>query len=313
MASMTAGPGFRLAFNRDETTTWVKYAPGFPQSRINVLPVVHGGDRPDDRSGAVLQWDFLSDAFDVPHLCRSTGQEPCYTEHDGGRIDPGDRRALSPCITHSDSRATPDVDDRISGTQTTQAHGQTSVTFPADGHAERSQESYDTAKCGIVGVMIGRRERFGHALTLTVEPGFKSSGCMSEPLLTIGEVGERAHVATSTIRYYERIGLVVADTRMSGQRRYRVATLRRLVFVGMLQDAGLSLPDIAAILNAADVDEWKDIARRRLEALDHEIAALQQARSYLAGALFCRFDHPLKDCQVMGAEIDKRLASNPTP
>jgi MerR family redox-sensitive transcriptional activator SoxR len=68
---------------------------------------------------------------------------------------------------------------------------------------------------------------------------------LSEALLTIGEVAERAHVATSTIRYCERLGLVVADARSSGQRRYRTATLRRLVFVGTLQDAGLPLADIA--------------------------------------------------------------------
>jgi MerR family redox-sensitive transcriptional activator SoxR len=149
--------------------------------------------------------------------------------------------------------------------------------------------------------------RFDHLLTLTVEPDFKSSGCMTEPLMTIGEVAERAHVATSTIRYYERLGLVMADARASGQRRYRTVTLRRLVFVGMLQDAGLSLADITAILNAADVSEWKAIATRRLEALEEEIAALQQARTYLAGALFCRFDHPATECQVMGTEIDRRL------
>ena len=135
---------------------------------------------------------------------------------------------------------------------------------------------------------------------------------MSDPLLTIGEVAERANVATSTIRYYERLGLMVADARSSGQRRYRTETLRRLVFVGMLQDAGLALADIAAILNAAEIDEWKAIARRRLEALDQEIAALQQARSYLAGALFCRFNHPVTECQVMGAEIDRRLTDGRT-
>ena len=131
---------------------------------------------------------------------------------------------------------------------------------------------------------------------------------MSEALLTIGEVAERAHVATSTIRYYERIGLVGADARSSGQRRYRMATLRTLVFVGMLQDAGLSLADIGAILHADDIGEWKAIATRRLETLDAEIETLQQARAYLAGALFCRFDHPATDCHVMGKEIDRRLA-----
>ena len=131
---------------------------------------------------------------------------------------------------------------------------------------------------------------------------------MDDELLTIGEVARRAGVATSTVRYYERRGLLHPDTRRSGQRRYRAGTLRRLVFIGMLQDAGLSLDDVTGVLEAADVDDWKSIAGRRLDILDEEIARLQRARAYLAGALLCRYDHPATDCQIMGGEIDRRLA-----
>ena len=131
---------------------------------------------------------------------------------------------------------------------------------------------------------------------------------MDESLLAIGEVAERAHVATSAIRYYERLGLLVADARTSGQRRYRFATLRKLVFIGMLQDAGLALEDITGILEAPNVAEWKAIARQRLKALDDQVATLQKARDYLSGALLCRYDHPATDCKIMGAEIDRRLA-----
>jgi MerR family redox-sensitive transcriptional activator SoxR len=147
--------------------------------------------------------------------------------------------------------------------------------------------------------------------TLTVEPDFKSSGAVRrEPpgeLLTIGQVAERAGVATSTVRYYERRGLLPADARRSGQRRYRPETLRRLVFIGMLQDAGLALDDIAAVLAASNVAEWKAVAARRLALLDEQIKVLQRARGYLEGALLCRFDHPATECRIMGAEIDRRL------
>lgn len=144
--------------------------------------------------------------------------------------------------------------------------------------------------------------------TLTVEPGCKSSGHMvDDTLLTIGEVARRAAVPTSTVRYYERRGLLPPDARRSGQRRYRDASLRRLVFIGMLQDAGLSLDDIAGVLGAARAEEWKAIGRRRLEVLDAEMERLGRARAYLTGALLCRFDHPATDCQIMGAEIDRRL------
>jgi hypothetical protein len=75
----------------------------------------------------------------------------------------------------------------------------------------------------------------------------------------------------------------------------------------MLQDAGLSLDDIDGILHAGSVGEWKEIARRRLDALDDEIARLENARAYLQGALLCRYDHPVTQCRIMGTEIDRRL------
>jgi MerR family redox-sensitive transcriptional activator SoxR len=132
---------------------------------------------------------------------------------------------------------------------------------------------------------------------------------MEDALLTIGEVARRAGVPTSTVRYYERRGLLDADARQSGQRRYTERSLRLLVFIRMLQHAGLSLEDVAGVLGASSVAEWKDIVAHRLETLDEEIRELEHARDVLTGTLLCRFDHPATDCRVMGAEIDRRLAS----
>jgi MerR family redox-sensitive transcriptional activator SoxR len=136
---------------------------------------------------------------------------------------------------------------------------------------------------------------------------------MAEQLLAIGDVARRAGVAPSAIRFYERRGLLRADTRASGQRRYRTATLRRLVFIGMLQDAGLALDDIDGILNAETVAEWKSIARQRLRDIDEDIARLQHSRDLLAGALLCRYNHPATECRIMGTEIDRRLAAELKP
>ena len=148
---------------------------------------------------------------------------------------------------------------------------------------------------------------------MTLEPEFKSSVGMNE-VLTIGELAARANVATSTVRYYERRGLLAPDFRVSGQRRFGSAALRRLVFIGMLQDAGLSLDDITGVLGAATVAEWTAIATGRLAELSEEIERLERARQYLEGALLCRYDHPLTECKIMGSEIDRRIAvSTPTP
>jgi MerR family transcriptional regulator, redox-sensitive transcriptional activator SoxR len=131
-------------------------------------------------------------------------------------------------------------------------------------------------------------------------------------LMTIGEVARQARVATSAIRYYEQRGLLSADARHSGQRRYRAGTLRQLVFIGMMQDIGLSLDDIHAILRAPSAGEWKAIARRRIDTLDLRITELQLARTLLAGVLLCPYDHPATDREAMGNEIDRRLAT-PAP
>jgi MerR family redox-sensitive transcriptional activator SoxR len=128
-----------------------------------------------------------------------------------------------------------------------------------------------------------------------------------DDLLTIGEVADWAGVAVSAVRYYERRGLLPADERRSGQRRYRVGSLRRLVFIRMMQDAGMSLDDVVVVLTAGDNREWKAVADERLHALDEEIARLEHARDALRLALLCRFDHPLTECAVMADEIDRRL------
>lgn len=47
-------------------------------------------------------------------------------------------------------------------------------------------------------------------------------------VLTIGEVAREAGVNTSAIRYYERVGVLPAPDRVSGQRRYTPETVRRL-------------------------------------------------------------------------------------
>src|SRR4051812_20116485 len=114
--------------------------------------------------------------------------------------------------------------------------------------------------------------------TLTLEPELKSSTRMELPAqdssdvsMAIGELAARAGVSTSAVRYYERRGLITPDARRSGQRRYRMSSLRRLVFIGMLQDAGLALDEIAGVLGASSVAEWKAIAARRLESLDEQI------------------------------------------
>src|SRR5437762_12798275 len=71
------------------------------------------------------------------------------------------------------------------------------------------------------------------------------SGSLDDwPELTIGEVARSAGVATSSIRYYESIGLLQEPDRLHGQRRYRSDVLGKLAFVGVAQSAGFKLDEL---------------------------------------------------------------------
>ncbi|MHC4414039.1 MAG: MerR family transcriptional regulator [Planctomycetota bacterium] len=72
---------------------------------------------------------------------------------------------------------------------------------------------------------------------------------------TIGQLAREADVPTSTVRYYERRGLLRADARSEGNYRiYRREALERLRFVRSAQAAGFTLSDISALIRFRDGD-----------------------------------------------------------
>lgn len=89
---------------------------------------------------------------------------------------------------------------------------------------------------------------------------------MTEPLLPIGEVADAVGVAVSTVRYYDRIGLVPATTRRSGQRRYDQSAIARLEVVRRARLVGFGLDEIAALL-ADDDQQWIAVVEAKLDQL----------------------------------------------
>src|SRR5262249_62157663 len=70
------------------------------------------------------------------------------------------------------------------------------------------------------------------------------------PLLGIGELGRRTGLATSALRYYERVGLLVPDGRAHGRRYYGPASAERIALIRLCQDAGFTLAEIRTVLAA---------------------------------------------------------------
>jgi DNA-binding transcriptional MerR regulator len=82
----------------------------------------------------------------------------------------------------------------------------------------------------------------------------------------ISQLAERTGFSSSTLRYYEQVGLLTAERTPGGYRSYGEADVRRLVFISRAKQLGLPLDGIREL-----VAVWEDgpcaSVKGRLEAL----------------------------------------------
>jgi DNA-binding transcriptional MerR regulator len=62
--------------------------------------------------------------------------------------------------------------------------------------------------------------------------------------LTVAEIAQRAGIAPSHVRYYERAGLLPAPARAGRRVSYPAGVMERLHAIAVARDAGLSLEEI---------------------------------------------------------------------
>ena len=65
-------------------------------------------------------------------------------------------------------------------------------------------------------------------------------------------------MAPSALRYYERLGLIRAARTGGNQRRYERGELRRVAFIRIAQQVGVSLDEIRAALDALPDNAYAD-------------------------------------------------------
>jgi MerR family redox-sensitive transcriptional activator SoxR len=111
--------------------------------------------------------------------------------------------------------------------------------------------------------------------------------------LTIGALSERSGVATSALRYYEAEGLIHATRSPGGQRRYARDALRRVSFIRVAQQVGLSLEEIREALHSLPdkrtptEKDWQRLSASWRPRLDAQIAMLERLRDRLDGCIGC--------------------------
>ncbi len=112
-------------------------------------------------------------------------------------------------------------------------------------------------------------------------------------MVTIGELAARTGVATSALRYYERLGLIHAVRTSGNQRRFPRAEVRRVSFIRIAQQVGLSLEEIRQALatlpenRTPNKQDWKRLSRSWRRRLEDQIALLERLRDKLTSCIGC--------------------------
>ncbi len=113
------------------------------------------------------------------------------------------------------------------------------------------------------------------------------------PQLTIGALSDRTGVAASALRFYEAQGLIAATRSAGGQRRYARSTIRRVSFIRVAQQVGLSLDEVRSALaslpdgRTPNQKDWRRLSNSWRPRIDAQIALLERLRDRLGSCIGC--------------------------
>jgi MerR family transcriptional regulator, redox-sensitive transcriptional activator SoxR len=112
-------------------------------------------------------------------------------------------------------------------------------------------------------------------------------------LLTIGDMAARSGVSPSALRFYEREGLIRSTRTGGNQRRYERHELRRIAFIRIAQQVGVSLEEIRSALATLPESrtptkaDWARLSARWRRKLEDRIAIMERLRDQLTGCIGC--------------------------
>jgi DNA-binding transcriptional MerR regulator len=123
---------------------------------------------------------------------------------------------------------------------------------------------------------------------------------------TISQLARAAGVPTTTVRYYERVGLVRPEDRSAGNYRlYSEESLRKLKFIRAAQSIGFTLDDVKALLatpdsSAASCRAVQPLIEQRLSEVAWRLITLRHVQRVLRSALKkCRQTEQIGCCHVI--------------
>ena len=111
--------------------------------------------------------------------------------------------------------------------------------------------------------------------------------------MKIGELAKQANTAPSTIRYYERIGVMPQPSRRNGQRVYDQDAPEYLEAIAIGQNLGFTLDEIKALFGTFrsgenPSQECRAMAQKKIQELDELVLKAQRMKQILEHGLNCR-------------------------
>ncbi len=107
--------------------------------------------------------------------------------------------------------------------------------------------------------------------------------------MDIAEVARRSGVAASTLRYYERRGLIASLEREgAGRRRYPPGVMNQLALIALGQAAGLSLDEIRTmVLPNGEPSVDRGLLASKADEIDAQVLRLRAVSRGLRHAAAC--------------------------
>ncbi len=118
---------------------------------------------------------------------------------------------------------------------------------------------------------------------------------------TVGRLAGAAGVPTSTVRYYERTGLLRRPPRsLANYRLYDEDDVYRVRFIRAAQATGFTLDDVAELLRPSPCRKVQGRIQKRLEEVSVRMRELRQVQRVLKAALAtCQEHEPTGRCCVI--------------
>lgn len=123
--------------------------------------------------------------------------------------------------------------------------------------------------------------------------------------MKIGDVSRQLGIPASTIRYYEREGLIDRQSRVSGRREFNAQAVFALRFVQLAQAAGFSIHEMKSLLQRYDQDPspsgmWRSLTAAKRQSVREQIKDLRRMNRILGKLLDC-------DCETLNECVEIAL------